>query len=194
MPKVIDPIPKRHDKVIKIIKNQGFKLKYYHLANSLGLIYSKKLGLDKITNLARCGRTLYGIYRHKKNGLRQALKLKSHIVQLKKIKKREKVGYNLTYQAEKDTVLAIIPIGYNDGVDLRLSNKGHVLVGNTSCPIVGRVSMNITVCDVTSVNNPAVGQTVEIYPSIEKVAEIINTLPHEILVHLNPQIKRVVVD
>lgn len=90
-------------------------------------------------------------------------------------------------------LLGILPIGYNDGVDRRLSNKGYVKVKGANCKILGRVSMNITTIDATGVKNPRVGNLVTIYSqspkeanSIQNSAQICRTIPYELLVHLSP--------
>ena len=97
-------------------------------------------------------------------------------------------------------VMGVLALGYYDGVDRKLSNKGWVTVNGQPCKIVGRVSMNITTIDLTSVPNPQIGQEVFIFSqerddpnSIENVARICNKLPYEILINLADSTRRVVV-
>jgi len=173
--------------------------KYIHLGNSPGLLNNKKLKLSSLSNASRVGRALYGISSIKNNNLKQVLQLKTHIIQIKKIKEGEKVGYDFTYQAKKDGITAVLPIGFYDGVDRRLSNKGVVLIKNKICPIIGRVSMNLTVADVTSVKNIKVGDEVIVFSSNEDENNVVNTaekidaIPYEILVHLERSMRRKVV-
>lgn len=175
---------------IKTLNEKNIFPKFVHIANSSGLLNNRKLGIDGITNVARCGIALYGIDPEEKNSkLKRAVRLISKIVQVKTIKKGSTVGYDFTYVAKKNIKAAVLPIGYNDGVDRELSNKGEVIVRGKSCRIIGRVSMNITTIDVTGVKNVRIGDegTVKfITPSRTKI-------PYEFLVNLNPEIKRVVI-
>ena len=175
---------------IRIVESQGVRLQFKHLVASDGLInLNSKVAF---TNISRVGLALYGINAKDEN-LLPVLQLQSQIVQIKKIKKGERIGYSGTFTAPKDMVLGILPIGYNDGVDLRLSNKGYVIVNSKKCLILGRISMNITAIDLTQVKNPKIGDKVVIFSknpnevnSIEKSASICKTIPYELLIHLSP--------
>lgn len=189
-------------KAQQIVKDAGFNLKWFHLTASAGLLNpeARKI-ISQLTNLARSGRALYGIPPSKKiTRLQPVLKLITHIAQIKVIDKGERVGYDGTYTAKKETILGLLPIGYFDGVDRRLSNKGSVLLNGVACPIVGKVSMNITAVDISKVKNPKLGQEVVVYSnqsedtnSVYNNAEICQTIPYEILVHLVPSTRRTVV-
>lgn len=180
---------------IKILKKYSIFPKFIHFGNSSGLLNSKKLGLS-FTNVARTGLALYGISSMKNNGLKPVLQLKNHVIQVKKIKKGEKVGYDFTYEAKKDGLIAVLPIGYNDGVERRLSDKGIVLIKNQPCPIIGRVSMNLCVVDVTGVKNIKVGDEVIVFSNNEDENNVVNSakkadmIPYGILIHLERSTKR----
>src|SRR3989344_2492346 len=153
-------------KAKKIAESLGLKLKWKHLVASDGLInLASRLSRD--TNMARVGLAIYGISSND-DSLKPALTLTSQIVQVKKIQKGATVGYSATFKASKDTTIGILPIGYNDGVDRRLSNIGVVKVKNRYCQILGRVSKNITEIDITEVVNPKVGDRVTIYSNSKK--------------------------
>jgi alanine racemase len=183
---------------LEILKKYSISPKWIHFANSSGLINNKKLGLS-FTNVARTGLALYGISSVNNKGLRQVLELKTHVVQVKKIKKGEKVGYDFTYESKKDGVVAVLPIGYNDGVDRKLSSRGIVLIKNKRCPIIGRVSMNLTVVDVSKVDNIKVGDEVTVFSNensennIENTARIVDTIPYGVLIHLERSTKRKII-
>lgn len=177
-------------KAHRIVKSLGINLRWNHLANSDGLI---NLGskLSEITNIARTGLALYGISSDK--NLKPVLELTSQVVQIKELKQGDRVGYSGAYKASKNMLLGILPIGYNDGIDRRLSRIGSFIVKEQNCPIIGRVSMNITAIDITSVKNPKVGDKVIIFSkkpkdinSIENCAKICKTIPYELLIHLSP--------
>ncbi len=188
----------RFGQAVAVIK-KSFSPEYVHIANSSGIL--KSGGLSNLGNVARAGISLYGIDPSFKNTfLKPVLEFKTRIAQIKTIKKGECVGYNFTYKAQKKISLAILPAGYNDGVERKLSNKGFVKVKGILCPIVGRVSMNITTIDVTAVSNLREDDVVTVYSSdtndrntIENASKIAGVIPYELLVHLHASTKRKVV-
>ncbi|MFA6513031.1 MAG: alanine racemase [Patescibacteria group bacterium] len=183
---------------IKLLNKHSIYPKWTHFGNSSGLLNNKKLGLS-FTNVSRTGHSLYGISSVSSKGLKPVLQFKTHIVLIKKIKKGEKVGYDFTYQAKKDGIIAILPMGYNDGVERKLSNKGVVLIKKTTCPIIGRISMNLTTIDVTEVKDIKVGDEVTVFSNNEDKNNVVNsaniadTIPYVILVHLERSTKRKVI-
>ncbi|MBI4036305.1 alanine racemase [Candidatus Daviesbacteria bacterium] len=183
-------------KGLEVCKREGIKPKWTHIAASDGLLNGNLNQLFKITNLARIGLSLYGI--SEKNGLKAALTFKTKIVQIKHIKKGGRVGYDGTFTASKDMTIGILPAGYNDGIDRRLSNKGFVKIEDKYCKILGRVSMNLCTIDLSPVKNPQIGSEVIIYSdnpkdknSISKLASSIYTIPYELLIHLTSTTKRI---
>lgn len=187
---------KNFKKAMKILAKHDINPKWIHIQNSDGLGFPA-FGEGKL-NLARVGLALYGI--SDDPNLKPVLNLKTKIIQIKKLQKGDRVGYDGTFIARRPMVLGVLPVGYYDGVDLRLSNTGQVLVDGKQCRIVGRVSMNITTIDLTKVPNPQIGQEVLIYSqdrskpnSIENIAKICKTIPYDILISLSASTKRVIV-
>jgi len=186
-------------KTVKILEKYSINPKWIHFGNSSGLINSNRIRLSNITNVSRAGLALYGINSVKDDGLKPILQLKTHVVQTKKIKKGEKVGYDFTYEVKKDGIIAVLPIGYNDGVDRRLSDKGIVLIRNKTCLIIGRVSMNLTTIDASEVKDVKVGDEVIVFSNNENENNIVNSakkigaIPYEILVHLERSTKRKII-
>lgn len=179
----------------------GIKLTWEHIAASTGLLsFAEKKNIS-IGNLARVGKALYGIDpRGLNKNLKPILKLTSKIVQIKTLKPDDRVGYDGTFRVFKPLTIGVLPIGYYDGVDRRLSNKGHMIVTGIPCPIVGRVSMNITTIDITGVKQPKVGQEVTVISdnpsdpnSVENIAKICDTIPYDVVVHLAPTLARRIV-
>ena len=173
-------------------------LKFTHLANTAGSLYADRID----TNVMRIGLGLYGINPNPRQplDLKPALAIRSRVGAVKWIKKGDKVGYNVTYEAERDMPLAIVPTGYNSCVDRRLSNKGFFTIKDTVCPIVGRISMNITTVDAGAVADVNKGDEVTVVSvrkedknSVENMAKMCNTIPYVILVNISPQLRRVVV-
>jgi alanine racemase len=176
-----------------MLKEQKIKPKWIHIANSDATLNLK----IPQANLSRVGLALYGISHDPK--LKPVLTLKTKIIQIKTIQKGDSVGYDAAFLAKKETRVGILPIGYNDGVDRRLSNKGVVKVNGNFAKILGLVSMNIMAIDLTRIKNARVGDMVTVYSnqpndpnSIQNTAKLCQTVPYEILVHLSPFTKRTI--
>lgn len=145
-------------------------------------------------NIARTGLAYYG-YGHP--DLLPALRCHTRLMQIKQLKAGESAGYDGIFTAETDMTIGILPIGYNDGLDRRFSSKGHLTIHDTLCPILGRISMNITIIDISEVSNPIIGEEVVFISenplspvSLEKQAKIIDVIPYDLLVHLNKEMYR----
>lgn len=173
---------------------------WFHLGGTYGLLNELTAGC----NLVRVGRAVYGIDGKDTKALsiklQPVLKHTTRLVQIKKVQKGDKVGYSGTFTALKDMTIGILPLGYNDGVDRRLSNKGVVTIEGVECPIIGLVSMNITAIDISSVKEPVLDQEVVVFSdNAEDINSVINAskaggiLPHEMLIHIAESTKRVIV-
>ena len=156
------------------------------------------------SNLVRLGIGFYGFdpVPDRQLDLKPALSFWAKIANIKLLKKGESVGYNFTYTAEEDRYIAILPAGYNDGISRSLSNAGMMYLYDAACPIVGRVSMNLTAIDVTDVPEAMdLEDEVEVFSadptrlnSIESVANHCDTIPYTVLVGIHPGLKRWVVE
>jgi alanine racemase len=129
------------------------------------------------------------------------MRVESLISSTRRIKRGESVGYSRTSTLQKDSILGTVPVGYFEGVDRRLSNIGYFKIKDEFCPIKGRVSMNITSIDVSEIKGLSLEDRVLVVSenkkdlnSVENIAHLANTIPYDILVHINPSLKRVVVD
>src|SRR3989344_4033286 len=132
---------------------------------------------------------------------------KTRIAQIKNIKKGGAIGYGKTYKAKKDLKIAILPVGYYDGYDRGLSNRGEVLIKSKRLKILGRVCMNMIMVDVTetqSANRKAqnirVGDEVILLGgkgknriSAEEMAKKLDTINYEIITRINHLIARIVI-
>lgn len=193
---------KQFQRAKEILKKRGINPRWFHIAATGSIINPETQPIiASVSNLARAGLALYGYSSSifDKN-LRPALTLTTKIAQIKKVSKGEKLGYDGTYTAKKDMIVGVLPIGYYDGIDRRLSNKGVCLVDNIECPIPGRVSMNLNIIDLSRVPNPRIGQEVVVYSSnpndknsFENAAKICKTIPYDLLVNLGETTKRIVV-
>ncbi len=149
-------------------------------------------------DMTRQGLNLYGAYAPEdlsRNPLRFALKLQARILQVRHLNPGDTVGYNATYIAKKSRRLAIIGIGYADGIPYALSNKGDCLIGAHKAPIVGAVSMDLTAIDVTDIpdNISRVHDWVDLFRdnmSLYALAEKAGSQQHEMLSRLSTRCKR----
>jgi alanine racemase len=170
----------------------------FHFAATAGTRYTSSAE----NNLIRVGLGIYGFdnTQDKRLGVKPVLSFWAKIANIKEIKVGEKVGYNFTYTASKNMRIAIIPCGYYEGIPRHLSNKGCFYYKGVPLPILGRISMNLAVVDISDVKEPIhLEDEVEVYSSnpdklnsVENVAKLCDTIPYEILVRLAPTIKRII--
>jgi len=154
--------------------------------------------------IARVGIGLYGIWpspatRRAAEGagsLAPVLTWKSRLAQVKTVPPGGTVGYDVTYRAPTERRIAVVPVGYSEGYDRRLSNRGRVLVRGSSAPVVGRVAMNMFMADVTEANAREgdevvlIGEQGEARIDVEEIAESIGTIAYEVLARLSPRLPR----
>lgn len=128
-----------------------------------------------------------------------ALTWKTRIAQVKKIKKGETVGYDRTWRARRSSTTAILPVGYYDGYDRRLSGCGEVLIRGKRAPVVGRVCMNMILVDVTGIPAHPDDETVLIGAqgreeiTADEIAKKIGTINYEVVSRINPLLHRIIV-
>ena len=190
--------------VVSKLEKAGFRQLIRHCAASGGTILFPQSHLD----MARAGIMLYGYYpsREAEIHVSGAIKLapiltwKAIVGEVKEIKKGAYVGYDLTERVARNTRLAVIPVGYWHGVDRGLSSVGEVLIAGRRRKILGRVSMDMIVVDVTDgVKKVRAGDLVVLIgrqgaESIwaDEVGEKIGTSAYEVLTRINPLIKKIV--
>ncbi len=176
-------------------------LEYRHIGATKGIRFAEEAS----TNVARLGIGLYGFDTSPghKTPLQPVLELRSIIGELRTIPAGESIGYNATHTTMGSTVVATVPVGYFEGVDRRLSNKGTVQVRGIDCPIVGRVSMNMTTVDVSGIPDVSIGDEVTFISratsarnSVPAIARNISTpeyleSEYVVLVHIPQHLKRV---
>jgi alanine racemase len=194
-----DQIQRFEDAVITF-RDHGYKPTYQHLANSAGL-YGHR---EAWGNLVRPGGVLYGLWRDvlppssSDGGLRPVMSLHSRICLLKWVPPGETIGYGCTFEASRRSLIATLPIGYHDGYMRGLSNRAHVIVRGVFAPVVGRVSMDLTLIDMTNVPGVEVddqvtllGQNAELTIPAEELARIAGTLSYEVTCGIGERVPRV---
>ncbi|MBN1942607.1 MAG: alanine racemase [Phycisphaerae bacterium] len=171
-----------------------------HAANSAGLIDLPESHYDMV----RPGISLYGYQpgeeMHNRPPLRPCLRLVGPLMQIRRVSPGTRCGYGLTHKFTQPGVAGLVSIGYGDGYFRALGNRGVMRIGQRDVPIRGRVSMDQTIIDLTDVPDVHVGQAVEIISanpragnSVESLARLVGTIPHEITTRLGDRVERILV-
>lgn len=190
----------RFESVSKLFRARGFAPRYVHSANSAGIFGHP----EAPGNIVRPGGVLYGVWRDilspstENNGLRPVMSLHSRIMLLKWVPQGETIGYGCTFEASRKSLVATVPIGYDDGYLRGLSNRSHVIVRGTYAPVVGRISMDLTILDVTGVEGVELGDSVtllgrngDLEIPAEELARIAGTLSYEVTCGIGERVPRV---
>jgi alanine racemase len=187
------------------VRDAGFNPRFRHLSNSAGLLAQGELsdGLD--INLVRPGLLLYGLkpgaWLGGEVALQRVVAWKTGVMHLKQIEPGTAVSYGGTWVARRQSLIATLPIGYADGFSRVYSGKASVLVHGQRAPVVGRVTMDMCMVDVTDVAGVKVGDEVVILGGqggarieAEELAELAQTLHYEVLCSLGARVPRLLVD
>jgi alanine racemase len=191
---------RRFQQAVNLFRDKGFAPTFVHTANSAAAFaYPRARG-----NMVRPGGTLYGFRRDvlppnvQSSKLRPVMSLHSRIMLLKTVDKGEKLGYGCTFETTRQSMIATVPIGYDDGYRRALSNCGRVIVGGAFAPVVGRVSMDLTLVDVTDVPGVSLHDQVTLLGSdgarsitAEDLAELTGTISYEITCGISSRVPRI---
>lgn len=162
-----------------------------HVLNSAGI----ERFSDHQYEMVRLGIGLYGVSAIDNSKLRNVVTLKSYISQIRKVSKGESVGYSRKTVLKRDSLIAVVPIGYADGLDRRLSNGvGSVIIKGKRAPIAGNVCMDICMVDVTDVPEAQVGDVVTLFGDenpVWEMSDLIDTIPYEIMTGIGRRVKRI---
>ena len=190
---------KRFNEAVAVFEENGFRPKFRDMANSPGAVVHK----NSHGNLVRLGGILYGLGDDvlpkgaAKPDLKPVLSLHSRIAQIKRVPKGETLGYSRTFTTERDSIIATVPIGYQDGYRRSLSNRGRAIINNQYVPVVGRISMDWTILDATdlqavNVNDEVIliGECGKLKVTAEELAGLIETISYEITCGINRRVTR----
>jgi alanine racemase len=179
--------------------NLGLKF-IAHAANSSALFRNKHTHLDMV----RPGISIYGLspfkYAERFLKLKPVLSWKTKIMFLKKVPAGFNISYGRTFVTNRASVIATIPVGYADGYNRLLSNKCDALVRGKRCPVAGRITMDMTMIDVTDVKRVALGDEVVLigvqgkeHIKVDELAKIQNTINYEVTCGISVRVPRIVV-
>jgi len=195
---------RKFQEALAALERAGARPQHVHASATAGAVLYAELSFT----MARVGIGAYGIWpsretrlaareRGRNVTLSPVLTWKTRVAQVKQVNTGDYVGYGLTYQATRPMQLVVLPIGYYDGYDRKLSNAGRALVRGRAVPVIGRVAMNMTMLDVTDVGAQLddevvlLGQQGDAEIRAEDLAEKIGSIPYEVLARLNPLIPRI---
>jgi alanine racemase len=188
----------RFEAALKVVADLGGRPALRHAANSAALLRDSRAWYDVV----RPGILLYGIVPPPLAStipLTPVLSLTSRVVAVKGVRPGEGVGYGWRFTAPAATTIAVIPAGYADGLDARLSGRGHVLIRGRRVPIVGAVCMDMLMVDVTGLDVAPGDEVViigrqgpETWQSIDvrEMAAAIGTIPYEVVCRIGARIER----
>lgn len=196
------------DRIGQMLEQQGITIPIKHIACTAAAILFPETYYDMV----RIGIGMYGLWPSKETFLscilqkREPMRLKpvlawkTRIAQIKKVPKGAYVGYGCTFRATRETVLAVLPIGYYDGYSRNFSNTSYVLIKGQRAPVRGRVAMDFIMTDVTDIPDVRVEDEVVLLGENEgesitadDLAEMSGTINYEIVSGINPQIPRIIV-
>lgn len=185
----------------EMLNRRGVNIPMVHAANAAAVINLQDISFDMI----RPGIAVYGFLPSpdldSNLDFKPAMKIVSYLTAIKKISKGSYVGYGCTWRAERETYIGLVPIGYGDGYDRRLSNNAVMRIGEHYIPVIGRVSMDQTIIDLTSMMSAESevfpGQEVVVIDDdpcspngVQSLATQLETIPYEIVTRMGPRIER----
>lgn len=185
------------EKLVKEIEKHWIKIPLKHAANSIATVDFKRSHL----NLVRPGLVIYGMYpKHtfpKLINLKPAISFKTRVVFIKDMPAGRSVSYGRTYITQRHSKIATLPVGYADGYNRGLSNKADVLIRGHRAPVIGKVTMDQTMVDITNIKGVKIGDEVvligkqgreEIRP--EKLARMAGTIAYELVCSISSRVPR----
>ena len=148
------------DQILSELAEHNIEIPYKHSSCSAAVLSTHKTHY----NFARLGIGTYGLWPSSDNktlahihyphfNLKPAMQWKTTVIHVKTVPPESNIGYDRTFQTNRETTIAVLPVGYYEGYDRKLSNRGVVIINDRPARIVGRISMNLTTIDVTDIPN-----------------------------------------
>jgi alanine racemase len=187
----------RFREIIHVVSAGGLRVPLIHAANSGGAVRFPEAQFS----LVRPGIMLYGYHTLPSSipvpDLKPVLSLRTTIAQLRTVQPGHKISYGGTFTAKRATKIAVLPIGYADGMSRHLSNRGSVLIHGQRAPIAGIVCMDMIMVDVTGIAGAAVGDEAVLIGrqgndqiTADDIAKWTGTIPYEVLCSIGPRVPR----
>lgn len=185
--------------ILQVLKRNGLEFPLCHAANSAALIEMPEAHLDMV----RTGIAIYGLYPGKETKkdyvkLKPAMSLKSRIIQVKDVPPGFNVSYGSTFKTQKNSRIATVALGYADGYPRLLSSKGSMLLHGRCAPVLGRVCMDMTMIDITHLEDVRVGDEVVAFGHqgndqlhVDELAELVGTINYDVVANINHRVPRI---
>ncbi|MBO4853568.1 MAG: alanine racemase [Oscillospiraceae bacterium] len=185
-------------RTVEALKTRGVSIPFIHTANSPSIL----LRPDVQLNAVRAGDVLYGLCPVDEDiwpeqGLQEVLTWETYVVLVKEVPAGAQIGYGGTCVTRRPTTVATIPIGFADGYDRHLSNRGAVVIRGKEAPILGRVCMDQFMVDVTDIPGVTRGDTVTLLGegmSILRMANLLDQNVDEVVCHISKRVPRIYVE
>ena len=178
----------------EVLEQSGIFLKNYHCASSAAVLNSPWTHM----NMVRPGIAMYGHYPDPASEIRGApdlrpvMTLKARVTSVRAMPLGAKLGYGCTAVLERESRIAVLSIGYADGLPRSLSNKLKVKLHGTPCPVLGRICMDMCMADVTALPQVRVGDAAVIYDKdLNRISELAGTITDEMVCRISPRVPRV---
>ena len=181
--------------LVETLREAGLEAPLHHFANSAATMR----GLVEPGDFVRVGLSLYGAepLNQGHSRLEPVMRWRTEIARLKELPPGHAIGYGATFRTARPSRIATLPVGYADGYNRLLSNRGEVLVRGRRAPIVGRVSMDLVTIDVTDIPDAAVGAEVVLLGDeirAEELAAKLGTISYEVFCSVGARVPRVYLD
>jgi alanine racemase len=181
----------RFNTLVETLRQAGITAPKHHASNSAATVRGIAPG-----DYVRTGIALYGAEPLDVNSPRldPVMRWRTAIARLKELPPGHAIGYGTTFVTKRPSLIATLPVGYADGYNRRLSNRGEVLVRGQRAPVVGRVSMDLTTVDVTDVAGAALGDEVVLLGdgiTAEELAAKLDTISYEVFCNVGARVPRV---
>lgn len=192
---------------LQSVHDAGYTPRYEHIACSAAAMTNR----ETQGSMSRIGIAMYGLWSSKTQKrqvilgrqnieLHPVISWKTRVAQIKDIPPGATVGYDCTYTANRPLRIAVLPVGYYDGYDRSLSNKGEVLIRGRRCPVLGNVCMNMIMVDVSAVPSVAADDVATLIGrdgmntvTADDLAASIGTINYEVVTRINPLLPRIIV-
>jgi len=189
---------RRFQEILDQLAVRDIEVPIRHAANSAGILSLPQSRLDMV----RPGILAYGFYPSARVPrtipVEGVMSFKSRVAQLRDVPAGRFISYGRTYETKHTTRVGVLPVGYGHGLPWLLSNRGEVLIRGRRAPMIGRVTMDLTMVDVTEIPDVALGDEAVLWGeqsgariTLEEVAERAETLPYEILCSMGKRVVRV---
>ncbi len=190
---------RRFEEATLLLARRGIRPEVRHAANSAALLRG-----DALLDAVRPGLAIFGsapVPGEKGFGLRPVMRVRTEVVSIRSVALGDAVGYGALWRAPRPSIIATIPMGYADGLSRQLGNLGHVLVRGKRAPIVGAVSMDMSMLDVTDIPGAQVRDEAVVLGAqegpcgkdavtVEEIAEHAGTIPWEIMTSISRRVPR----